>query len=303
MARGALTDDTLAYTFVVEDANGEFLIKSAEERKNNSFLDERIELERFTDSEACIRVMMLGNPVACRCVWNLFQNESGIIKAERSEKVLRREEKFKGQRYLLNAVKSENCKDLVKDLTNYAVLVSPGPHIIMILMTAGHNPSEVLNDIIAVHGNDIEKYVLLVFLNSLNGSASEEDEIRHVFATDAKRRKTNYIFLNTRDMDNTIPKQMNSLLEKIEDVTKNNDMTYYTHKIFDQTEVEIQNALKEKESRQHLDNLHMKRKEIDEELMLIQEPEIAHRKEKLREQIVLKSLKIILEGNENLQAG
>lgn len=269
----------------------------------NCILADMSVLKLFFFTEACIRVMMLGNPVACRCVWNLFQNKSGIIKAEHSEKVLRREEKFQGQRYLLNAVKSENCKDLVKDLTNYAVLVSPGPHIIMILMTAGHYPSEVLNDIIAVHGNDIEKYVLLVFLDSLNGSTSEEDEIRQVFTTDAKRRKTNYIFFNTRDMDNTMPKQMNSILEKIEELTEYNDMTYYTHKIFDQTEVEIQNALKEKESRQHLDNLHMKRKEIDEELMLIQEPKIAHRKEKLREQIVLKILKIILEGNENLQAG
>ncbi|XP_076073319.1 uncharacterized protein LOC143044944 [Mytilus galloprovincialis] len=45
------TDDTPAYTFVIEDSNGDFVIRSTEKRKNGRNIpDKRHKLESFTDS-------------------------------------------------------------------------------------------------------------------------------------------------------------------------------------------------------------------------------------------------------------
>lgn len=236
--------------------------------------------------------MMLGNSFACTSVLNFLLKKSGKLTIDCSEKFLRLEEEFHGRKYLLNAVISHTSKDLEQGLTNYAELVSPGPHVIIIPITADNRPAEVLNEIIAVHGNDIENYILLVFLKPQNGSTSEEDEkIIHLNETDVKRRKTNFIYLNTGETNNSSFEKTDGILEKMEEITIGNKLSCYSHKIFDQTEVIIQKAVKEKESRQHLESLQMKRQEIDEELKLIQEPQIPYRNQKLREQVVLKMAK------------
>lgn len=185
-------------------------------------------------------------------------------------------------------------KALKEELSRCIGLSSPGPHCFLLVMESTRFTSEeenCINQFADMFGNNFFHYAIIVFTRK-DDLDREKKTIRE-FLEEAGENLQNliekcnnrYIAFNNFDRNSSGEKQVEDLLEMIKDVVSQNNGRFYTNKLYELAEKQIQK--KEKEiievrNREIKDETEKMVKEISEKNLSPEEKE-RERHEKLKQ--------------------